>query len=145
MGIELFERAAEARGRLLKAERRAATGHADDALAGIAYLLTFDVGRILVGSDGAGGHLELAHVEDPDNVPAGLEDLTEEEPWWRVLGNPICAVWPNAPGEAAESGTSGELRSLCLQFREDAENPKLIALAAEPPGVRVSIREPAPA
>ena len=145
MGIELFERAAEARGRLLRVERRAATGHGDDPLAGIAYLLTLDVGRILVGSDGAGGHLELAHVDDPSNVPAGLEDLTEEEPWWRVLGNPICAVWPNAPGEAAESGASSELRSLCLQFREDAENPKLIALAAKPPGVRVSIREPAPA
>ncbi len=141
MGIELFERAAEARGRILRAERRAPTGFADDPLAGIAYVLTFDVGRILVGSDGAGGRLELAHVESADDLPAGLEDLAEEEPWWRVLGNPLCGAWPNAPGEAAESTESRGLTSVCLQFREDAENPKLIELRAAAPGVRVSIRE----
>ncbi len=141
MGIELFDRAAEARGRILRAERRAATGFTDDPLVGIAYVLTFDVGRILVGSDGAGGRLELAFVESAEDVPAGLEDLAEEEPWWRVLGNPLCGAWPNAPGEAAESPTSDGLTSVCLQFREDSENPKLIELRADEPGVRVSIRE----
>jgi len=141
LGIELFERAAEARGRILRAERRAPTGHADDPQVGMAYVLTFDVGRILVGNDGAGGRLELAFVESPDDIPAGLQDVNEEEPWWRVIGNPLCAVWPNAPGEAAESNATEGLTSVCLQFREDSENPKLIALRAEPPGVRVSIRE----
>ena len=141
VSIELFERAAEARGRILRVERSAPTGFGDDPMAGLAYLLTFDVGRILVASDGAGGHLELAAVEDAGELPPGLEDLAEEEPWWRVLGNPICAVWPNAPGEAAESSTTGGLTSLCLQFREDSENPKLISLRAESPGVRVSIRQ----
>jgi hypothetical protein len=142
LGIELFERAVEARGRILRVERRAPTGHADDPQAGIAFLLTFDVGRVLVGSDGAAGGLELAFVERGEDVPAGLEDLAEEEPWWRVLGNPLCGAWPGALGEAAESSSAGRLTALCLQFREDHENPKLIALRAEAPGVRVSIREP---
>jgi hypothetical protein len=141
VGIELFERAAESRGRILRAERRVPTGFGDDPLAGIAFLLTFDVGRILVGSDGAGGRLELSFVESGDDVPTGLEDLAEEEPWWRVLGNPLCGAWPNARGEAAESTQGKGLTSVCLQFREDTENPKLIELRAAPPGVRVSIRE----
>ncbi len=142
LGIELFQRAVEGGGRILRVERRAPTGHADDPQAGIAYLLTFDVGRILVGSDGAGDRLELAFVESDDEAPQGLEDLAEEEPWWRVLGNPLCGAWPNAPGDAAESATTGGLTSVCLQFRPDDENPKLIAMRAESPGVRVSIREP---
>lgn len=141
MGIELFERAAESKGRILRVERRAATGHADDPQVGLAFVLTFDVGLVLVGSDGAGGRLELAHVEDAAALPAGLEDLTEEEPWWRVVGNPLCGVWPNAPGDAAETNKGDGLTSICLQFREDSENPKLIALRADSPGVRVSIRE----
>jgi len=141
LGIELFERAAESRGRILRVERRAATGHSDDPQVGLAFVLTFDVGRILVGSDGAGGRLELTHVEDADALPAGLEELVEEEPWWRVIGNSLCGAWPNAPGDAAETTTGDGLTSVCLQFREDAENPKLIALRAESPGVRVSIRE----
>lgn len=144
MGIELFERAAEAEGRILRVERSAPTGHEDDPLVGQAYVLTFDVGRVLVGNDGAGGRLELAQIDDAEAAPPGLEDVAEEEPWWRVMGNPLCAVWPNAPGEAAESNAAGGLSSVCLQFREDADNPKLIALRAESPGVRVSIRERVP-
>ena len=141
MGIELFERTAEARGRILKVERRVPTGGEDDLMLGIAFLLTFDVGRILVGFDGSGGRLALAHVEAGPTESMGLEDLTEEEPWWRVVGNPLCAVWPNAPGEAAESAQADGLSSLCLQFRESDEKPKLVALAAEAQGVRVSLRE----
>lgn len=193
MGIELLERAAENRGRILRVERRAGTGHAGDPGEGLAFLLTFDVGRILVsaagsggsirgaggsiggaegsigraegsirtaegsirtaegsirgaegsasGAPGAGGALEIVYLESAEELPPGLEDLAEEEPWWRVIGNPICAVWPNAPGEAAESTGAGGLTGVCLQFREDDENPKLIALGAGPSGVEVSVRE----
>lgn len=141
MGIELLVRAAEARGRILKVERRAPVGQGDDPTIGLVFLLTFDVGRVLVGLDPATGQIEATHLEVDAAPPTGLEDLAEEEPWWRVLGNPLCAAWPNATGEGAESDRGGALAGLCLQFREDDANPKLIALTAEAPGVRVSTRE----
>jgi hypothetical protein len=142
LGIDLFERAAKARGRILKVERRAPTGLEADPMIGLVFLLTFDVGRVLVELDPASGQLEATPLDVDKAPPAGLEDLAEEEPWWRVLGNPLCAVWPNATGEAAETGRDGALTGLCLQFREDDANPKLIVLASDAHGVRVSTREP---
>lgn len=141
MGIELLERAAGARGRILKVERRAAAGHADDPLVGLAYLLTFDVGRVHVAAGAGGRELALSHLEVGAPLPAGLEDLAEEEPWWRVLGHPLCAVWPGAPGEPAQAAAGASPASVCMQFREDDANPKLIALTASDGSVRVSIRE----
>lgn len=148
MGIDLFERAAQARGRILKVERTAPAGLEGDPMIGLVFLLTFDVGRVLVALDsqsgptGATGQLAMTHLDAETAPPSGLEDLAEEEPWWRVLGNPLCAVWPNAPGEAAETDRGAALTSVCLQFREDDANPKLIALSTDAQGVRVSTREP---
>ena len=51
MGVELFERAAEVGGCFLKAEQLVESGGDDDPLRGPGYLLTFDVGRILVAAD----------------------------------------------------------------------------------------------
>lgn len=139
MGIELFERAAEGRGRILRVERRAPSGYALDPTVGLAFMLTFDVGRILVGCSVAGDRLEITHLDVGEPVPAGLEDIMEEEPWWRVIGNPICRAWASVPGESPAS--KGAPASVCLQFREDAENPKRIAFRAEAPGIRVEIHE----
>jgi len=141
LGFELFERAAEARGRILKAERMAPANGDVDATFGQGYLLTFDVGRVWVGVELPTGRLDLSHLEVGQPVPAGLEDLIEEEPWWRVLGNPLCAAWPDAAGEGAQSAVGAAPGSVCLQFREDDQNPKLIVLTATPDRVRVSVRE----
>ena len=79
--LEIFERAVEARGRILRAEADRA-GQTVGVLA-----LTFDVGRIVVrpGEDG----LLVEHVKEREQLPEVLEGLDEEDPWWRLVGQPI--------------------------------------------------------
>ena len=139
MGIEFFERAAESRGRLLRVERRVPAGAEQDATLGIAYVLTFDVGRIGVGFDPRRGVLDIAHEGDVESPSQGLQDLAEEEPWWRMIGNTICAAWPVIAGTAAARGD--DLHGIRIQFREDDDNPKLIVLSAGAGGVQVSVQQ----
>ncbi len=83
-------------------------------------LLTFDVGRILVWADHAADEddeLSSMHVKDTEDVAGGLHLLDEEEPWWRVLGSPLCRVW----SRRSPSGVR-------LQFRPDENNPRFIEL-----------------
>ncbi len=137
MGIELFERAAESRGRLLRAEQLVTADGDADPQRGAGYLLTFDVGRILVAADRAHQRLLLRHVAAPEEVQSiKLAPLDDEEPWWRVAGNTITRAWPGGDGEGAASG-AGAVRELRMQFREDDESPKVIALRYEDGVVRV--------
>lgn len=94
-GQELFERAAGAKAQLLRADRVAPLG-GDDATRAVAYLLTFDVGRILVAAEPAAAQLTATLVPDPDAAPSGLLDASEEEPWWRILGTPLARVEASA-------------------------------------------------
>ena len=71
-------------------------------------------------------------LESREGLPEGLSDASEDEPWWRLLGSPMVRVW------RAESGPGGS-GGLRLQFREDHENPKVIALVPEAERVRVFI------
>jgi len=130
MGIELLEKAAAGRARFLRAERVDAGGAGIDATLAPAYLLTFDVGRVLVTTDRSRAHLDLRFVETPGPLPAGRTALDEEEPWWRVAGNPITRVW-------RDEG-SGD-RQVRLQFREDGENPKVIRMSFERGQVRIRL------
>jgi hypothetical protein len=141
LGIELIERAAEARGRLLKVERQAPAAGAEDTSRAITFQLTFDVGRISIGFDHIRGSLVIEHLDADAPQLAGLEDLAEADPWWRILGNSIVRAWPSPNGEGAQSATTDALAEFCMQFREDADNPKLVALRAEPSGVRVLLKE----
>ncbi len=128
MGIELFERAVQGGGQLLRAE----VGYAGDgALA--AVLLTFDLGRIAVLPEPATGSLSIEYVDVPERVPDGLSDASEEEPWWRLLGQPIARVWPAGP---ADEG------SVSLQFRADDQNPRIVTLAPRASGVSVRLESP---
>ncbi len=137
MGIELFERAAEARARILRVDRLDGVG-SDSVICGLGYLLTFDVGRILVVADTDSGSLTLRQIDEPSTLSGSLVVQDEAEPWWRVAGNPITRVWPGAPGEGAAAST-GALRDVRIQFREDEENPKVVSLRFEAGTVQVAM------
>ncbi len=123
--MERLERAVEAGGRLLKVERLGGVSQ------GIArgFLLTFDVGRLLIEVEA--GRVHSVVIESADEVPANLEAASEDEPWWRLIGCPMTQVW------AGEVGAQG----LRLKFREDHENPKFIALVPDGAEVRVSLED----
>ena len=124
MGIEYFERAAEADGLLLHVERKDAQGGATRAFA---FLLTFDVGRILVEAPQNGAGLSFTHLESSAAVAGGLETCDEDEPWWRLLGSPVTAAWPAATGSGAASGGE-QLAEVRVQFRKTDDNPRVVSL-----------------
>ncbi len=132
--LKIFERAVEARGRLLRveADRSGATPRQ--------LALTFDVGRILVRPTADG--LSATQVEERAGLLSTLEPLDEEEPWWRLLGQPLTAAWPGAPtGEAVGAQGSVFLGVLKPRFREEAENPRIVVLEAAGAAVRVSLEQ----
>ena len=130
-GLEIFERAVAARGRLLRVE-----GDRRDS-APTVLVLTFDVGRILIRPNEDG--LAVIHLEDPAALPEGLETLAEEEPWWRLLGQPLTAAWPGGAEEGVGARGLGSLMVLKLRFREESENPRTVLLEAAGAAIRVSL------
>lgn len=140
MGIELFERAAENGGRILRVEQLSPPGGSTDASRGPGYLLTLDVGRILVAANPKTGGLVISQIPAGEELGVRLLALDEEEPWWRVVGNPIARVWPVGSDETTrESGA--EVRGVRLQFRADHENPKLVSLGFDDDQVRVVLED----
>lgn len=123
--FELFERAASARGRILRVESDRAEGFPR------VLALTFDVGRVVVRAEGDALLAESA--AERAALPSGLVPLDEEDPWWRVLGQPITGVW-RIGGDSAG-------RALALRFREPDQNPRLIGIAVAGPALRVSLLE----
>ena len=75
------------------------------------------------------GKVRSVAIEAVDEVPAGVEVVSEEEPWWRLLGCPLARV------EAGEVGAQG----IRLQFRADHENPRIIVLRPSGSEVQVSL------
>lgn len=130
-GLEILERAAEARGKMLRVE-----ADRDGATAGI-LVFTFDVGRVLVTPSADG--LEVAHVEAADTLPPGLVALEEDEPWWRLLGNPLTAAWPGGVETGVGARGLGSLMVLKLRFRDEGENPRVVQLEATGNAIRVSL------
>ena len=132
-GLEIFERAVEAGGRILRAE-----ADYTDAAPGM-LLLTFDVGRIAIRPHDDG--LVIEPLEVGDAPPAGLEVLDENEPWWRLLGQPITAAWPGGVEEGVGALGLRSLMVLKLQFREESDHPHTVRLEAAGHTVRVSLEE----
>lgn len=148
--LEIFERAVGSGGRLLKVE-----GDRAGAKLGL-LVLTFDIGRILVTADGTaqaaadatsagaadgtakaanagaadGATLTVRHVLERAALPPGLVSLQEEEPWWRLLGHPLTAVWPGDVEWGTGARSLGPSTILKLRFREESQNPRVITLAA---------------
>jgi hypothetical protein len=78
-------------------------------------------------------------VEERGELPSSLEPLDEEEPWWRLLGQPLTAAWQGTTGEAAGAQGVGFSSVLKLRFREQTENPRIVVLEAAGAAVRVSL------
>jgi hypothetical protein len=125
--VELFRRAAAAGAQILKVARPGTPGDGRAERAG-AFLLTFDVGHILVSTDPASGCLVPVHLREPDEIPGGLVDASEEEPWWRILGCPL------AHAEVAANSTT-----IRLGFVISKERTRTLALEIEGGLVRAAI------
>ena len=121
--MERLLRVVEAGGRLLKVDRK---GEVSPTVAR-AFLLTFDVGRLLIEVDA--GKIHSVAIESEDELPSGLVTASEDEPWWRVMG---CVVTGVAPGDVGAAG-------LRIKFREDDENPKFIKMVPDGAEVRISL------
>ncbi|MDG2335892.1 MAG: hypothetical protein P8Q97_16895 [Myxococcota bacterium] len=139
MGIELLERAAEAQGTFLKAEQLVQAGGGDDPSRGPGYLLTFDVGRILVVADRSNACLVLRQIQAADEVGSlRMASLEEEEPWWRVAGNPLVKAWPAPSGEGAASA-SEEISDVRMQFRQESDRPRVVSMRYQDGAVLVAM------
>jgi hypothetical protein len=84
---------------------------------------------LLVSADASGNQLSLMHFENRDDLPSGLERADEDEPWWRLVGNPLTQV---GAGEDPRN-------SIRLQFRKDDDNPRTITLVREGEIVRIRL------
>lgn len=131
--MEILERVAAAGTQLLRAELQPSRGAGDGVAA---LVLTFDLGRVLLHVDPATGLLTEHLLDAGDATPAALEVADEEEPWWRVLGSPLVRALEINPGQ----GVLG----VALQFRQDADNPRRIAILARGEGLTVQLQQPSP-
>jgi hypothetical protein len=129
--LKVFERSVDARGRLLRVEADR-TGPTPRQL-----VLTFDVGRVLLRPTDDG--LSAAIVEDRGALPPGVEPIDEDEPWWRLLGQPLTAAWPGGTEGAEGAQASGPLLVLKLRFREETENPRIVSLESAGSAIRVAL------
>jgi hypothetical protein len=130
-GLELFERVIERGGRILRAE-----GDRSGARPGL-LALTFDVGRILLTPSEEG--LQVQGVADRDSLPEALGSLDEEDPWWRLLGQPLTAARAGGVEEGLGARGLGSLMVLKLRFREETEHPRVVTIEATGSAMRISL------
>jgi hypothetical protein len=128
--MELLERVAGKGAVLLQVDSRIAAG--SDELASV-LLLTFDVGRVLLRANPRRSELEAEVLEPGTRLPAGVESAADREPWWRVLGAPLLRVWPVGPALAS---------GVCMQFRADEQQPRIITLEPQGASVRIRLENP---
>ena len=127
MGIELFERTVSGGGQLLRVDVSPLGGGAGRVAA---LMLTFDLGRITVTAEPATGALLIDYVDSPEHTPGGLQDASEEEPWWRLLGALLARAWP------AGDDPHG---AVCIQFRADGQSARTVILEPRGPGVSIKL------
>ena len=101
--------------------------------------LTFDVGRVVIAPAEDG--LAIAGVETRESLPDWLGSLDEEEPWWRLLGQPLTAAWPGGVEEGVGASGLGKLMVVKLRFREESENPRVVRFEATGSAIRVSLED----
>lgn len=128
--IGVFERAVAARGRILRVE-----ADREDGPPRI-LALTFDIGRVVVRSEE--GEVRVEAVAEREALPGGLVSLAEEDPWWRVLGQPITAARP-LDAEQEPVARAARLGGFALRFREPEQNPRVVRVAAAGPALRVTL------
>src|SRR5262245_40839015 len=91
-----------------------------------ALVLRFDRGALR--AEWVDGALEL-ELGGGATLAEDAAILDEDDPWWTVLGQPLCGAWSRRDAEGRRS-------ALELQLRPDDENPKLIVLEAHGPLLR---------
>ncbi len=123
--LELLENVVSSRGVLLRVGTQTPPGGRSAS----ALLLTFDAGRLLLSVDPGSEELACMALEKPEDVPGGIVDVSEEDPWWRVLGAPLSDATVDPP-----DGTT-----LRLQFRPDDHNPRFITLSAHGASLRAAL------
>ena len=115
---EILQELVRGEPRLLRVERRPEKrGDTSPEL-----LLSFDSCWLLVDRVPDAPGLRVASGTELPNPSEGLVPADEEEPWWAVMGQPLVRAW-------ALSSAEGQRAELELQFRGDADNPKLVSLA----------------
>lgn len=129
--LDIFERAVTARGRLLRVEADPARPHPR------LLALTFDIGRIALRPED--GEIRAEAIPDRALLPPGLVPLDEEDPWWRLLGHPITAVWPVADDAPGAVERTPALRAIKLRFRESDANPRIVAVTAAGAALRITL------
>ena len=67
--------------------------------------------------------------------------VDDDEPWWRLLGEPMTAAWPGGVEEGVGVRGLGSLMVLKLRFREESENPRIVRLEAAGRAIRISLEE----
>ena len=126
---EILQQLVRSEPRLLRVERSSEPrGDASPLL-----LLSFDSCRLRVDRVPDAPGLRVASGTELPDPSERLMPADEEEPWWAVMGQPLVRAW-------ALSSPNGERAELELQFRRDADNPKLVSLALAGDRVLVSIR-----
>jgi len=131
--LEILESVVQAGARILRAEADR-TGTTHEVLA-----LTFDRGRIVIRSDDEG--LTISRAADRGELPAELAVLDEEDPWWRLLGQPITAAWPGGVEDGVGARGLHSLMVLKMRFRAESDNPRVLCFEAAGRSVRVSLEE----
>jgi hypothetical protein len=131
----VLEELAGTAARLLRAQQTPLPGQSELYEA---VVLTFDRARLIITPSGRGDELALrldpgdSDVLRPD-LAAAAQDSGEEEPWWRVLGNPLHRAW-------ASSDPQRDQAALELQFRADDANPRVVVLELAEGGIRIHLR-----
>jgi len=115
----LLEEFCVQRPRLLRAEVAIARARLSGAPLLDEVALSFDAGVLRLRPVAETNEIQC--VVSPDQLSSQLIDYAEEEPWWRVLGNPLIAA-------SASPGSEAGSPELTLQFREEASNPRFISL-----------------
>jgi hypothetical protein len=115
---KVLTRVAEGAGRLLGVRREPMPGAAGSQESRVLRLI-FDLGPVDLLA-GPGGELLAERPEGSDAPPV---DAAEEEPWWALLGCPLARVQPH------------EGSSLLVQFRADADSPRIFVIEARGEGV----------
>ena len=97
------------------------------ARASSSLLLTFDVGIVTVrpGEDESGLEVQIGQNAGPESPV--FVSAVEEDPWWRVMGCPPTRAQLRAAG------------GVQVQFRDERENPRRIALFPSHGGIEASV------
>jgi hypothetical protein len=116
--------------RLLRAEQVASA----EANLFQAVILTFDVARLTIAPSPDGEEIALRLDAGASPTRGSAVPADDEEPWWRVLGNPLHGAW-------ARSDLARAQVALELQFRADHANPRVIAVELADRALRVLLRQ----